>query len=132
MQPGRFSSYEKSFHADWFLYTIQLIIFHWKWHKRSRSWHRGAFTNYVYKIWLFLTTYLPPLTFSMVQMFVLTTYPPSLVNVVCERPLVLDTHSRQFSKNTRIQCVSSINVKWGCGIFIWEFKIGKFRGTFLY
>ena len=25
----------------------------------------GAFTNYVYKIWLFLTTYPPPFTFSM-------------------------------------------------------------------
>ena len=28
--------------------------------------HMGAFTNYVYKIWLFLTTYPPPFTFSMV------------------------------------------------------------------
>ena len=27
---------------------------------------KGAFTNYVYKIWLFLTTYPPPFTFSMV------------------------------------------------------------------
>ena len=26
----------------------------------------GAFTNYVYKIWLLLTTYPPPFTFSMV------------------------------------------------------------------
>ena len=33
---------------------------------------RGAFTNYVYKICLFLTT-----------------YPPPLVNVVCERPLII-------------------------------------------
>ena len=27
---------------------------------------KGSFTNYVYKIWLFLTTYPPPFTFSMV------------------------------------------------------------------
>ena len=27
---------------------------------------KGPFTNYVYKIWLFLTTYPPPFTFSMV------------------------------------------------------------------
>ena len=31
---------------------------------RARS--KGAFTNYVYKIWLFLTTYPPPFTFSMI------------------------------------------------------------------
>ena len=30
---------------------------------------KGAFTNYVYKIWLFLTTYPPPFTFSMVWKF---------------------------------------------------------------
>ena len=33
--------------------------------KKSDS-YKGAFTNYVYKIWLFLTTYPPPFTFSMV------------------------------------------------------------------
>ena len=42
--------------------------------------------------------------------------------------IVLDTHSRQFSQNARVQCVSSINVKWGCGIFIWDYKIGKLGG----
>ena len=28
--------------------------------------NKGAFTNYIYKIWLFLTTYPPPFTFPMV------------------------------------------------------------------
>ena len=37
--------------------------------------NKGAFTNYVYKICLFLTT-----------------YPPPLVNVVCERPLNSPLH----------------------------------------
>ena len=39
-----------------------------------QSFHKGAFTNYVYKICLFLTTYLPP-----------------LVNVVCKWPLTEKT-----------------------------------------
>ena len=53
---------------------------------------KGAFTNYVYKIWLILTTYPPPLTFPTVHTNVekksifLTAYHPALVNVVCERP----------------------------------------------
>jgi hypothetical protein len=51
----------------------------------------GAFTNYVYKIWGFFD-YLPPSVYIFYGMKVykksifLTTYPPTLVNVVCERP----------------------------------------------
>ena len=54
--------------------------------------HKGAFTNYVYKIWLFLTTY-PPSVYIFYGIKVnkksifLTPYPPPLVNVVCERSL---------------------------------------------
>ena len=34
--------------------------------KKCGVWTKRAFTNYVYKIWRFLTTYPPPFTFSMV------------------------------------------------------------------
>ena len=36
-------------------------------------WDKGAFTNYVYKIWLFLTTYPPPFTFSIVTVSLIDT-----------------------------------------------------------
>ena len=60
---------------------------------------QGPFTNYVDNFLAFLatypkTTYLTPLTFSTLinltksQLF-WTTYPSLLVNVVCERPLIL-------------------------------------------
>ena len=55
---------------------------------------KGAFTNYIYKIWLFLTTYSLRLHFYGIKVYkkliFLTTYPPPLVNVVCERPPVFD------------------------------------------
>ena len=57
--------------------------------------HKGAFTNYVYKIWLFFD-HLPPSVYIFYGIKVykksifLTTYPPPLVNVVCERPLGLN------------------------------------------
>ena len=61
---------------------------------------RGSFTNYVDKILAFLTTYTPPLTFSMAWTLTKsghfwTTYLPCLVNVVCERPLM---HLNNLSK----------------------------------
>ena len=53
-------------------------------------WTKGAFTNYVYYIWLFLITY-PP--FYGIKVYkksgFLTTYPPPLVNAVCERPHIV-------------------------------------------
>ena len=56
---------------------------------------KGSFTNYVDRILAFLTTYPPALTFSMVWMLTKsghfkTTYLPHLVNVVCERPLLVN------------------------------------------
>ena len=56
-------------------------------HLRGRS--QTTFTRF----WLFLTTYPPVFTFSMVWTFTKsgyfwTTYLPRLVNVVCERPLI--------------------------------------------
>ena len=53
---------------------------------------KWLFTNYVDKICLFLTIYPPPLTFSTLSTLkkcqhFWTTYPPLLVNVVCEWPL---------------------------------------------
>jgi hypothetical protein len=51
------------------------------------------------RFWIFLTTYPPALTFSLVRILRMltksghfwTTYLPRLANVVCERPLVLLT-----------------------------------------
>ena len=51
----------------------------------------GAFANYVYKIWLFFD-HLPPSVYIFYgikiykKSIILTTYPPPLVNVVCELP----------------------------------------------
>ena len=54
---------------------------------------RGRSQTTLTRFWLFLTTYPPPLTFSMVWTLTWsghfwTTYLPRLVNVVCERPLI--------------------------------------------
>ena len=77
------------------------------WHKNISAWvffstmnvsscggySRGEFTNYVYNIWLFLTTN-PPSVYIFYgikvykKLIFFTTYPPLLVNVVYERPLV--------------------------------------------
>ena len=65
---------------------------------------KGSFTNYVCtltRFWLFLTTYPPALTFSMVWMLTKsghfrTTYLPFLVNVICERPLDYETRQHKI------------------------------------
>ena len=63
--------------------------------------HKGSFTNYVYKILLFFD-HLPPSVYIFYDIKVykkslfLTTYPPPLVNVVCEWPLsVKDTYGQK-------------------------------------
>ena len=61
----------------------------------SLSRDKWAFTNYVYKIWLFFD-HLPPSVYIFYDLKVykksifLTTYPPPQVNIVCERPLRVD------------------------------------------
>ena len=70
--------------------------------KGDNSWegkaHQGSFKKYVENILTFcLTTYPPALTFSMVWTLTKsghfwTTYPPPLVNVVFERPLISFLH----------------------------------------
>ena len=61
--------------------------------------HKGSFTNYVDKI-LALFDHLPPCIDIFYLMIVdeyrhfWTTYPPLLVNVVCERPGSLRTYER--------------------------------------
>ena len=58
---------------------------------------KGAFTNYVYKICPFFD-HLPPSVYIFYgikvykKLIFLTTYPPPLVNVVCERPLIPSTN----------------------------------------
>ena len=69
-----------------FIHIFNLILY------KSRVHHKGLFTNYVDKIWLFLTTEPPLLTFSMVW----TTYLPRLVDVVCERPLKTQNSRKLF------------------------------------
>ena len=64
-------------------FNIKPVKIWWKWIKRLINYQlfnfsKGAFTNDVYKIWLFLTT-----------------YPPPLVNVVCEHPLTV-RHSKMW------------------------------------
>ena len=54
----------------------------------------GSFKNYVDKFWAFFEHLLTPLTFSTLWTLTknrhfLTTYPSPLVNVVCERPLII-------------------------------------------
>ena len=58
-------------------------------------WPRGRSQITLTRFWVFLNTYPPALTFSMVWMLTKsghfwTTYLPCLVNEVCERPLILE------------------------------------------
>ena len=83
---------------------------------------KGAFTNYVYKIWLFLTT-----------------YPPPLVNVVCERPFIISacllkigkssSHSFQLGKDCcpkfSNSFVPQLISKPNSTVFIWTKKRTK-------
>ena len=67
--------------------------------------YMGSITNYVDTIMAFLTTYLPPFVDIFYGMNVdkkwtfLTTYLPPLVNIVCERPLCLQTKMLRDSNN---------------------------------
>ena len=50
----------KNNHLDWLSATFEARFFKFSWAKKkllNKNRPKGAFTNYVYKIWLFLTTY---------------------------------------------------------------------------
>ena len=65
---------------------------------------KGTFFNYVDKILAFFNTYpLDPLTFSSLSELTKsqhfwTTYPPLLVNVVCERPKTLESREEKKTR----------------------------------
>ena len=73
----------------------------------QRVFTKGAFTNYVYNICLFFD-HLPPFVYIFYGIKVykksifLTTYPPLLVNIVCERPL--------GSKSWLLTCSSNVTL----------------------
>ena len=76
---------------------------------------KGSFTNYVDKILAFLTTYPPPLTFSTLwttkRQYLWTTFPPTLVNIVCERSL-RDKCCKRDVWNDPLESVLSNNVQY--------------------
>ena len=94
---------------------ISVCWLNWIW--TSRPLPKGAFTNYVYMICLFLTTY-PPSVYIFYGIKVykksifLTAYPPPLVNVVCERPLRQIFSNNWFQSKRNFEFVYSMLHDW--------------------
>ena len=69
---------------------------------------RGRSQTTLTRFWLFLTSYPPVSTFPMVRKLTKnahfwTTYLPCLVNVVCERPLILEVRNQKYNSFATIR-----------------------------
>ena len=92
---------------------------------------RGHSRTTLTRFWLFLTTYPPALTFSMVWALTKsghfwTTYLPRLVNVVCECPKIVLWHSIKCSKSSKICFKFTTTDTWNFEKRWWSWKLKSF------